>query len=159
MKKRTKRWSLSALIFSVGLSLSLVWNDSTEASSTPTVEDTGFIIINKELIKEIGLPMPKSLKDLGKPIYKGYLVIPHIHFSTSGVILEKAIIREYGERQGELLLQKLRENAQVVSNDGEVINKVGSGQVVIGYGVQLQEQLLPVKVGVVYPMECYSLLE
>ena len=60
---------------------------------TPILSITGSIFVNTEVIKQNGLTMPTSIKDLTKPEYKDLVSIPNIMDSSTGWLLIQAIIR------------------------------------------------------------------
>ncbi len=68
---------------------------------TPILANTGSIFVNTEVLKQKGLPMPTSIKDLTKPEYKGFVSIPNILDSSTGWLLVQAIISQYGDAEGQ----------------------------------------------------------
>ena len=71
---------------------------------TPILANTGAIFVNTKVMKEKGLAMPKSIKDLTKDEYKGLVSIPNIMNSSTAWLLIQAIISEYGEKEGSVVL-------------------------------------------------------
>lgn len=107
---------------------------------TPILAITGSIFVNTKVIEENGLEMPKSVKDLTKPEYKGLVSIPSIMDSSTAWLLIQSIISEYGEAEGLLVTRALVENcgAHVESSGSGPIKKVRVGEVAAGFGLRHQ---------------------
>ncbi|MFU2014060.1 extracellular solute-binding protein [Peribacillus butanolivorans] len=119
---------------------------------TPILANTGSIFVNTEVLKQKGLPMPATLKDLTKPEFKGSVSIPNILDSSTGWLLVQAIISQYGEEEGKKVLHDLIANCgpHLESSGSVPINKVQSGEVAAGFGLRYQavmakESGLPIK--------------
>ncbi|MBB2481528.1 extracellular solute-binding protein [Bacillus sp. APMAM] len=110
---------------------------------TPILANTGSIFINTEVIKEKGLPMPTSIKDLTKPEFKSLVSIPNIMDSSTGWLLVQAIITQYGEKAGKIILHKLIANVgpHLESSGSGPIKKVQAGEVAAGFGLRHQAVL------------------
>jgi len=106
----------------------------------PILSNTGAIFVNTEVLKENGLEIPTSIKDLTKPEYSGFVSIPNIADSSTGWLLIQAIISEYGEEEGKTLLQDLIANVgpHLESSGSGPIKKVQSGEVAAGFGLRHQ---------------------
>lgn len=106
----------------------------------PILGNTGSIFINTEVLKQKGLPMPTSIKDLAKPEFKGLVSIPNIMDSSTGWLLVQAIISEYGEQDGKKVLQDLIANTgpHLESSGSGPIKKVQAGEVAAGFGLRYQ---------------------
>lgn len=107
---------------------------------TPILAITGSIFVNTEVIKEKGLAMPTSLKDLTKPEYKDLVSIPNILDSSTGWLLIQAIISQYGEEEGKTVLHDLIANSgpHLESSGSGPIKKVQAGEVAAGFGLRHQ---------------------
>lgn len=107
---------------------------------TPILANTGAIFVNTEFMKEKGLDMPKSIKDLTKDEYKGLVSIPNIMNSSTAWLLIQAIIGEYGEDEGRVVLNKLIENCgpHIETSGSGPIKKVRVGEVAVGFGLRHQ---------------------
>lgn len=107
---------------------------------TPILANTGSIFINTEAIKEKGLPMPTSIKDLTKPGFKGLVSIPNIMDSSTAWLLVQAIINQYGEKEGKAILHDLVTNVgpHLESSGSGPIKKVQAGEVAAGFGLRHQ---------------------
>ncbi|MFD6441189.1 extracellular solute-binding protein [Peribacillus sp. NPDC060186] len=126
--------------------------EKNPAYYTPILANTGSIFVNTEVLKQKGLPMPASVKDLTKPEFKGSVSIPNILDSSTGWLLVQAIISQYGEEEGKKVLHDLIANCgpHIESSGSGPINKVQSGEVAAGFGLRYQavmakESGLPIK--------------
>ena len=107
---------------------------------TPILANTGAIFVNTKVMKEKGLAMPKSVKDLTKNEYKGLVSIPNIMNSSTAWLLIQAIISEYGEKEGSEILHKLIVNCgpHIETSGSGPIKKVRVGEVAAGFGLRHQ---------------------
>lgn len=107
---------------------------------SPILGNTGAIFVNTKVIKEKGLSMPKSVKDLTKTEYKGLVSIPNIMDSSTAWLLIQSIISEYGEDEGKTILTNLVKNCgpHVESSGSGPIKKVRAGEVAAGFGLRHQ---------------------
>ncbi|MEH7308916.1 extracellular solute-binding protein [Neobacillus drentensis] len=107
---------------------------------TPILANTGAIFINSKVMKEKGLPMPTSIKDLTKPAFKGQVSIPNIMDSSTGWLLIQAIVSQYGEEEGKTILHDLIANVgpHLESSGSGPIKKVQAGEVAVGFGLRHQ---------------------
>jgi iron(III) transport system substrate-binding protein len=107
---------------------------------TPILANTGAIFVNTEVIKEKGLTMPTSIKDLTKPEFNGLVSIPNIMDSSTGWLLVQAIITQYGEEEGKTILHDLIANVgpHLESSGSGPIKKVQAGEVAAGFGLRHQ---------------------
>jgi iron(III) transport system substrate-binding protein len=107
---------------------------------TPILSNTGAIFVNTEVLKENGLGMPTSIKDLTKPEYSGLVSIPNIVDSSTGWLLIQAVISEYGEVEGKTILHDLVANVgpHLESSGSGPIKKVQAGEVAVGFGLRHQ---------------------
>jgi ABC-type Fe3+ transport system substrate-binding protein len=107
---------------------------------TPILAITGSIFVNTEVIKEKGLAMPTSIKDLAKPEYKNLVSIPNIIDSSTGWLFIQAILTEYGEAEGKTVLKDLIANSgpHLESSGSGPIKKVQAGEVAAGFGLRHQ---------------------
>ncbi|WP_212031207.1 extracellular solute-binding protein [Cytobacillus depressus] len=107
---------------------------------TPILANTGSIFVNTEVIKQKGLPMPTSIKDLTKPEFKGLVSIPNIMDSSTGWLLIQAIVTQYGKEEGKKVLHDLIVNCgpHVESSGSGPIKKVQAGEAAAGFGLRHQ---------------------
>lgn len=106
----------------------------------PVLANTGSIFVNTEVLKQKGLQMPTSIKDLAKPEFEGLVSIPNIMDSSTGWLLVQAIISQYGEEEGMTVLRKIIANSgpHVESSGSGPIKKVQAGEVGAGFGLRYQ---------------------
>lgn len=106
----------------------------------PILANTGAIFVNTQVIKEKNLSIPKSVKDLTKPEYKGLVSIPNIMNSSTAWLLIQSIISEYGEAEGKVILNKLIQNCgpHIETSGSGPIKKVRAGEVAVGFGLRHQ---------------------
>jgi len=106
----------------------------------PILANTGAIFVNTQVIKEKNLPMPTSIKDLTRDEYKGLVSIPNIMNSSTAWLLMQAIISQYGEVEGKVVLHKLIENCgpHIEASGSGPIKKVRVGEVAAGFGLRHQ---------------------
>lgn len=109
----------------------------------PVLANTGAIFANTEVLKDKGLPMPTSIKDLAKPEFKGLVSIPNIMDSSTGWLFVQAIMSEYGEVEGKTVLRNLIANTgpHLESSGSGPIKKVQAGEVAAGFGLRYQAVL------------------
>lgn len=114
--------------------------DKYPAYYTPILANTGAIFVNTNVIKEKGLAMPKSIKDLTQDQYKGLVSIPNIMNSSTAWLLIQSIISEYGQEEGKAVLQKLIQNCgpHIETSGSGPIKKVRVGEVAAGFGLRHQ---------------------
>ena len=107
---------------------------------TPILANTGAIFVNTQVLKDKGLPLPASIKDLTKDEYKGLVSIPNIMDSSTAWLLVQAIISQYGETEGKAVLAKLIQNCgpHIESSGSGPIKKVRVGEVAAGFGLRHQ---------------------
>lgn len=114
--------------------------DKYPAFYTPILANTGAVFFNTEMMKQKGVGIPKSIKDLASPEYKGLVSIPNIMDSSTGWMLIQAIISEYGEEEGKKVMAGIIKNAgpHLESSGSGSIKKVQAGEVAVGFGLRHQ---------------------
>ncbi len=107
---------------------------------TPILANTGSIFINTEVLKEKGLSLPTSIKDLTAPEFKGLVSIPNIMDSSTAWLLVQAIIGQYGQDEGKTVLHDLITNVgpHLESSGSGPLKKVQAGEVAAGFGLRHQ---------------------
>lgn len=120
--------------------------------SVPLLRNVGALFINTKAIQKAGLPEPKTLKDLTHKVYENQLSFPSIMGSSTGWLFIQAVINEYGEKEGKVILAKLIKNAgpHLESSGSGPIKKVQTGEVAVGFGLRVQsikaeKEGLPIK--------------
>lgn len=106
----------------------------------PFLANQGAILLNTEVMKENGLPTPKSLKDLAKPVYKGFISVVDIEGSSTAWLMVQALTDAYGEKEAQEILQDIYANAgaHMEQSGSGPIKKVRAGEVAIGFGLRHQ---------------------
>jgi ABC-type Fe3+ transport system substrate-binding protein len=114
--------------------------DAVPDYSAPILGLTGSLFVNTELVKQKGLPLPKSLKDLTNPIYKNLVSIPNIESSSTAWLMVQAILSQYGEDEGIKVFRGLIENCgpHLEKSGSGPIKKVRAGEVAVGFGLRHQ---------------------
>ena len=106
----------------------------------PITAQEGAILVNTTVLKEEGLPTPKSLKDLADPIYKNMVSVTDLSSSSTGWLLVQALVDAYGEAGAENILTKIYENAgpHIEDSGSGPLKKVRAGEVAVGFGLRHQ---------------------
>ncbi|MDD2981295.1 MAG: extracellular solute-binding protein, partial [Hespellia sp.] len=106
----------------------------------PITSQEGAIIVNTEVMKEAGLPMPTSLKDLADPVYDGQISVTDIKSSSTAWLLIQALVSEYGEDGAKEVLTGIYKNAgpHIEDSGSGPIKKVRAGEVAVGFGLRHQ---------------------
>ncbi|SFB08722.1 iron(III) transport system substrate-binding protein [Lentibacillus halodurans] len=89
--------------------------------------------INKDIMEDKGLDMPKSWEDLLDPQYKGEIVLPDPGTSGTAFLFTSTILQMFGEEEGWDYLEKLDENvAQYTKSGSAPAQMVAQGEYAIG---------------------------
>ncbi len=110
------------------------------AYAAPFTVQEGTIFYNTDMMKELDLPVPESLKDLADPQYEGVLAISDIKQSSTAWLLFQALIDNYGEDEAKTILADIYKNAgdHLESSGSGPIKKVRLGEVALGFGLRHQ---------------------
>lgn len=108
--------------------------------TAPFTVQEGTIFYNTDMMKEMKLPIPKSLKELADPKYKDALSISDIKQSSTAWLLFQALVDNYGENEAKTILQGIYKNAgdHLESSGSGPLKKVRLGEVAIGFGLRHQ---------------------
>lgn len=84
--------------------------------------------------------MPTCLKDLAKPVYKGFLSVVDIEGSSTAWLMIQALVSAYGEDGAKEVLKGIYDNAgdHLEESGSGPIKKVRAGEVAIGFGLRHQ---------------------
>ena len=124
--------------------------DEFPSYCAPITAQEGTIIVNTEMMKENNLEMPKSLKDLAEPEYKGFISVTDVASSSTAWLLIQGLVSEYGEDGAKDVLKGIYENAgdHIEDSGSAPLKKVRAGEVAIGFGLRQQavaeEEGLPI---------------
>lgn len=106
----------------------------------PITGQEGAIFINTRVIEERHVPLPKSLKDLARPEYKGHISIPNIRSSSTAWLMVQALVQAYGQEEARNILRGMMANAGPhLENSGSApLKKLRAGEVAIAFGLRQQ---------------------
>ena len=107
---------------------------------SPLLALEGSLIVNTEVLAEAGLPMPQSIADLTDPVFANQISIPDLHSSTTGWLFVQAILYNYGEVEGGVILEAILENVgpHLETSGSAPIVKARSGEVAVAFGLRHQ---------------------
>lgn len=89
--------------------------------------------LNERLLKEKGLPVPRTWQDLGDPKYRGLIAYPNPNTSGTGYTMIATIVQIYGEKEGFELLKRIHRNVTEYTRSGAAPGQfAGRGEVAIG---------------------------
>ncbi len=128
------------------------------------------VCFNTVEAKKNNLPMPKTWKDLTKPVYKGHVVMPNPASSGTGFLDVSSWIQMWGEEEAWKFMDALHENIGVYTHSGSKPCKMAAkGEFAVGIsfaykGAQLKSKGAPVEViapaeGVGWDMESFAIVK
>jgi iron(III) transport system substrate-binding protein len=104
------------------------------------------ICYNTVEAKKFNLPKPTSWKDLTKPAYKGYLVMPNPNSSGTGFLTVSAWLQMMGEKKAWKYMDKLHKNMAVYTHSGsKPCRQAAAGEHPIGISFAFRGALLKAK--------------
>lgn len=110
-----------------------------EGKAVPFTRESACIAINEELLREKGLPIPKTYEDLLDPQYKGLISMANPKTSGTGYNFLKNLVNVYGEDEAFEYFDKLAENVyQFTSSGSGPVNALVQGEAAIGLGLTFQ---------------------
>lgn len=116
----------------------------------------GFIV-NKDVLKEKNLPMPKSWEDLKNPIYKGEIIMSNPAISGTNYAVVNSLLQNKGKEEGWKYFEQLNKNIPSYSKRGKDPNvKTMAGEFAIGITYidkALESQQKEKNVEIVYPSD------
>ena len=117
--------------------------------------------VNKKVLQEKGLPMPKGWNDLLDPKFKGLLAMPNPAASGTGFLQVSSILQMYGAKEGKEdgweFLKKLDKNmGQYIKSGSRPAKMTAQGEFAVGCSFdfvvgELKKQGFPVEF--VFPVE------
>lgn len=91
------------------------------------------ICFNTVEAEKLGLPAPKTWKDLTNPVYKGQVVMPNPASSGTGFLDVSSWLQLFGEEEGWAFMDGLHENIASYTHSGSApCRKAASGEYAIG---------------------------
>lgn len=112
----------------------------TPAFYKPMLALQGAVIYNSMVMADKNLPLPKSIKDIGNPIYKDWVSVVDPLGSTTAWLMVQALIESYGDEGAKGVLASIYKNAGPhleLSGSGP-IKKIRAGEVAVGFGLRHQ---------------------
>ena len=83
--------------------------------------------------EKLGLPAPKSWKDLTKPVYAGHVIMPNPNSSGTGFLDVSSWLQIFGEKDGWAYMDALHQNIARYTHSGSAPCKLAaSGEIPIG---------------------------
>jgi iron(III) transport system substrate-binding protein len=104
----------------------------------PWDKSSGAIVVNREKLTALGLPVPASYEDLLKPEYKGLISMPNPKTSGTGYMFLVSLINAWGEDAAFAYFARLAENIlQFTTSGSGPVNALIQGEAAIGLGMTL----------------------
>jgi iron(III) transport system substrate-binding protein len=104
----------------------------------PWDKSSGAIVINRERLAGMGIPVPSSYEDLLKSEYKGLISMPNPKSSGTGYMFLISLINSWGEDKALAYFDSLAENIlQFTTSGSGPVNALIQGEAVIGLGMTL----------------------
>ena len=101
----------------------------------PQERGSGAIILNTQLLDELGIDEPTSYEDLLKPEFRGLVSVPNPKDSSTGYIFYKSLVNAWGEKETLDYFDKLTENILQYTESGSgPLNAVAEGKAAVGLG-------------------------
>lgn len=91
------------------------------------------VCFNTVEAEKLGLPAPKTWKDLTKPVYAGHVIMPNPNSSGTGFLDVSSWLQLFGEEEGWAYMDALHENIARYTHSGSAPCKLAaSGEIPIG---------------------------
>ena len=104
----------------------------------PWDKSSGAVVINREKLTGLGLPVPASYQDLLDPAYKGLISMPNPKTSGTGYMFLVSLINAWGEDAAFAYFDRLAVNIlQFTTSGSGPVNALIQGEVAIGLGMTL----------------------
>ena len=117
------------------------YSDNVNQSSHYSVKGLllGTVVVNAEMLEELGLPEPESYEDLLDPMYEGLIVMADPRTSGTGYMFLKSLVNAWGEEEAFDYFEKLSGNiVQFTTAGSGVINSMVQKEAAIGLGMVFQ---------------------
>ncbi len=89
--------------------------------------------LNERLLKEKGLPVPRTWRELADPRYRGLVAYPNPNTSGTAYTMIATIVQIYGEQDAFDLLKRIHKNVAEYTRSGAAPGQLaGRGEVAIG---------------------------
>jgi iron(III) transport system substrate-binding protein len=104
----------------------------------PWDKSSGAVIINRDKLRSLGLPVPASYQDLLDPRYRGLISMPNPKTSGTGYMFLVSLINAWGEEAAYDYFDKLALNIlQFTTSGSGPVNALIQGEAAIGLGMTL----------------------
>lgn len=105
----------------------------------PELKNSGCIILNVDVLKELNLPEPTSYTDLLDAKYKNLISMPSPLSSGTGYMFLKQLVNEWGEEEAFAYFRQLKDNILNFTSSGSgPVNALIQGEVAVGLGMTAQ---------------------
>lgn len=106
----------------------------------PTIANCGALFVNTQELHRLGLPMPKSIKDLSEPQYEGHISVSDIMTSSTAWLMTQAALNQYGEAEGAAIMRKIEHNAAAHLEQAGAgpLKRIRNGEAAAGFGLRHQ---------------------
>jgi iron(III) transport system substrate-binding protein len=89
--------------------------------------------LNERLLKEKGLPVPRTWQELADPRYRGLVAYPNPNTSGTGYTMIATLVQIYGEGPAFDLLKRIHRNVAQYTRSGAAPGELtGRGEVAVG---------------------------
>jgi iron(III) transport system substrate-binding protein len=104
----------------------------------PWDKSSGAIVVNREKLAALDLPVPATYEDLLKDGYRGYISMPNPKSSGTGYMFLISLINAWGEDRAFAYFDLLAENIlQFTTSGSGPVNALIQGEAAIGLGMTL----------------------
>jgi iron(III) transport system substrate-binding protein len=104
----------------------------------PWDKSSGAIVLNRDKLRELGLPAPGSYEDLLDPVYRGLVSMPNPKTSGTGYMFLVSLVNAWGEDAAFAYFDRLAENIlQFTTSGSGPVNALIQGEAAIGLGMTL----------------------
>ena len=89
--------------------------------------------VNEGLLRQRGLPLPRTWQDLGNPAYRGLVATPNPNTSGTAYTMLATLVQIYGEPEAFALLARIHQNVAQYTRSGAAPGLLaGRGEVAVG---------------------------
>jgi iron(III) transport system substrate-binding protein len=129
----------------------------TNGAYLPLYSNPIAVIVNPEVLKQAGAPMPKSWRDLTDPRYKGLIGMGDPNSSDTAYVIIATLVQIFGEDEAFDYLAKLHQNISTNTRSGSgSLRPAGQGELgiaIIFMATALREQAKGLPIEIVVPEE------
>lgn len=104
----------------------------------PWDKSSGAVVLNKDKLRDLGLPAPGSYEDLLAPAYRGLVSMPNPKTSGTGYMFLVSLVNAWGEDAAFAYFDRLAENIlQFTTSGSGPVNALIQGEAAVGLGMTL----------------------